>query len=135
MTNRHDKYLRIAALIAEGIPKVANARLASLVVLGRDIISIGTSQRKTHPFQDKYKKHEAAKYWHSETNSIFNALKKMSPSDLSKSTLYVARVKEVNGKMVWGLAKPCSGCTHAITQFDIKQVIYTCEDQSYSKMF
>ena len=134
MKSRHGKFLKLAANIAEAVPKVANAKIASIVVIRNEIISIGTCQYKTHPFQDKYKHHAEARYWHAETNAIFNALKKIDPIDLQKASLYVARVKNKNNEQVWGLAKPCSGCMHAIAQFGLKKVYYTTDSDEYQEL-
>ena len=119
---RSRKYIEITAKIAQDVSPVSNAKLAAIIVLNNQVVSIGTCQYKTHPFQAKYKPNKHADYWHAETNAIFNALRRIKPDDLSNATLYVARVRRDGS---FGMSKPCSGCQHAIDHFHIKQVIYT----------
>ena len=133
--SRHRKYIDLAAKIAEGYPRLFKVRMASLVVYRGEIISTGTVQAKSHPFQGKYAKNEEAIYWHAETHAIYNALKRISPQELTKATMYIARVKNDHGELVWGSAKPCSGCTHAIQQFGLKQVVYTDSADTFREMF
>lgn len=128
--NQNMKILNILTKIAEAVPPVRSARLASAIVLKGDIVSFGVNQLKTHPFQAKYAKNDQALYIHSENAAIIRALKKIDKDDLKKSTLYVARVK--NPGNVWGLACPCEGCMRAIDQFKIKTVVYTNNEEGYS---
>jgi deoxycytidylate deaminase len=128
--NQNVKILNILTKIAEAVPPVRSARLASAIVLKGDIISFGVNQLKTHPFQAKHAKNDQALYMHSENAAIIRALKKIDKDDLKRSTLYVARVK--NPGNIWGLACPCEGCMKAIERFDIKTVVYTNDNQGYS---
>lgn len=120
--------------VAESIDKVGQARVAAAVVLKNDIVSIGFNRRKSHPMQKKYSSHEDAIFMHAEIDAIRGALRNVSVEDLSRSTLYVSRLKFANSesnlskeRMHRGLAKPCSGCTSAIAAFDIKHVCFSTE--------
>ena len=124
ITTKDRKYIELATKLAEDVSPVANARLAAIIVFRNEIVGIGTCKYKTHPFQSKFRNHEQANYWHAETNAIFNALKRITPEDLSKSKLYISRVKQTG----WGLAKPCNGCQHAIDHFHIGEVFYTTDN-------
>jgi hypothetical protein len=92
---------------------------------------MGFNKKKSHPFQRKFSKHEEAIYLHAEIDAIKNALKNVDAETISKSTLYIMRVKyeDMNAKrFVRGLSKPCEGCSRAIAQFGIKKVYYTTEE-------
>ena len=128
--NQNVKILNLLTKMAEAVPPVRSARLASAVVLKGDIVSFGVNQLKTHPFQAKYSKNSQALYMHSENAAILRALKKIGEDELKNSILYVARVK--NPGNVWGLACPCEGCMKAIDKFKIKNVVYTDENERYT---
>lgn len=106
-------------------------KLAAALVYKNDIISIGVNQLKSHPFQKKFSKSEHAIFMHAEISAIVKALKNYSVDIISKSTLYVARVKYMDGHnsiFVDGMAKPCEGCLKAIANLGIKQVCYSTEE-------
>ena len=130
---RHEKVMDLLSVVAEGVPRnttSSGARLAAAVVYKNRIISIGINQKRSHPFQAKYSVNEDAIYLHAETDTIRGALRYLSEKQLSKSTLYVCRVKHENGPespIIWGLSKPCIGCQRAIATFDIKNVVYSEE--------
>lgn len=110
------------------------ARLAAAVVLRGNIISIGFNRKKSHPFQAQFQTNDKQIYLHAETDAINRALKYISTSDLKKATLYVARVKYTDNKSkkaIWAESKPCIGCQKAIFQYEIKNVVHTCEGNTY----
>lgn len=123
-------------------PLAHRAHLASCLVYRNRIVAYGVNQLKTHPFQAQFGRNADAIYWHSETQCIHNALKRINEDMLSSCTLYIARSKIVEGREVIGLAKPCPGCTGAIKHYRIPKVVYTnnIEDSpensfSYSTMW
>lgn len=88
---------------------------------------------KSHPFQKTYAKHEEAIFLHSEVDAIKNAVNaRVDPEIISKSTLYIARQRIIDGDWTQGIAKPCSGCQKCIAAFDINAVIYTLDNHSYA---
>ena len=121
------------AVVAEGVDRnttSSGARLAAAIVYKNRIISIGINQKRSHPFHAKYSVNEDAIYLPAETDTIRGALRYLSEKQLSKSTLYVCRIKHKNGPgspIIWGLSKPCIGCQRAIATFDIKNVVYSEE--------
>jgi deoxycytidylate deaminase len=122
-----ERYIRLLRTIAEDVAPVGKARLAAAVLYKSKIIAIGVNQYKTHPFAVEYSKHPEAMFLHAETDAIFKARKKLTDVELKKSTLIVVRVKSSNqhNETVFGLAKPCTGCTQCITDHGIRTVIYT----------
>lgn len=104
--------------------------VSAALVYRNKIISFGTNQMKTHPYQMRYGKNKQCVFWHAETLAIYNADKKMKFDKISKSTLYVARIKYENTEkenFVSGLALPCDGCMRCIKEYGIKNVIYTLD--------
>lgn len=133
-SDRHVRYLTELADLATRTQPVANARFASSIVIGNEVISTGINQLKSHPFQAKYSKNQDSIFFHSEIAAINKALKFVEPDDLKKAILYIARVKWANQykeKFIWGLARPCFGCSKAIGYFGIKKVIFTTNEQSF----
>ena len=136
---KHEKVMDLLAVVAEGVDRnttSSGARLAAAVVYKNQIITIGVNRKKSHPFQARYSKNEDAIYLHAETDTIRGALRYLSEKQLTKSTLYVCRIKHEDGPgspIIWGLSKPCTGCQRAIATFDIKNVVYSEEGEgSYS---
>jgi len=136
---RHIRYLNILSKVATDTITTPNnnAKLAACVVYKNNLISFGVNERKTHPFQAKYRKNKDSVFLHAETAAIKNALKHLNVEELSKSTLYVCRVKFLNEerqKLIFGLAKPCSGCFHCINIFGIRKVIFSLDNGSYGML-
>jgi deoxycytidylate deaminase len=131
--NSSVKILNLLSLMAEDIDvsQTSNrARLAAAIVYRNRIISIGTNQKKSHPFQKKYAPNEDAIYLHAEVSAIKNALRHIDEKVLAKSTLYICRIKRTgarNSPFTWGISKPCTGCQRAIATFNIKTVVYSEE--------
>lgn len=120
--------------IADGTAPVGTARVAAAIVQRNTIVSIGTNQYKSHPFQLKYGRNADSIYLHAETDAIRRALRKLDVDDLSRCTLYITRLKydgHRKKKSILGLSCPCAGCMRAIVQFEIKKVIFSCDDQTY----
>jgi len=131
---KHDKYFKTLGLIARDLPRVFRAQISAGIVYKNEFISFGSNQLKTHPFQQKFSKHEDAIYLHAETDAIKNALKVLTQEQLARSTLYICRLKQISSedeRKVWGLAKPCPGCQRAIATFGIKDVYYTTDRDNH----
>lgn len=72
---------------------------------------------------------------HAEIDAIKNALKHINISELSKSKLFVTRLRYEASETVIkvanlrrGLAKPCEGCMKAIATFNIKHVCFSTNE-------
>ena len=133
---REKSIFKILDRVAESVEPVSNARMAAAVVYRNDIVAIGTNKRKSHPFQRRFAKHDMAIYLHAEIDAIKNSLRHLSLSELSRSRLYVTRMRYADSerdptpdKLVHGLARPCEGCMRAIATFDISHVCFSTDDQ------
>lgn len=126
--------MKLLDKVAETVEPVSQARLAAAIVYKNDVVSFGTNKAKTHPFQKRFAKHEMAIYLHAEIDAIKNSLRHISIEELSKSKLYVARIRYdsnqknlVRENLKTGLARPCSGCMRAIANFNIKHVCFSTD--------
>lgn len=122
--------LNMLVKVAAANDEFPKARLAAALVHRNKILSVGINRRKTDPMQAKFGKNKDSIFLHAEINCIKNALKEFDVEDIRGSTLYVCRVKGQDSrskKRVWGLAKPCEGCSRAIAEFGIKNVVYTTD--------
>lgn len=135
MKKRDFKAIYMLEKIAQDVPAIKSARIASAIFINNRLISIGTNQNKTCPMQAKYARNEhCGALIHSEINCIKNALRRVDVDDLRHATMYIARMKYLNSdescsQMEWGLCKPCKGCQMAIRAFEIKRVVYTTDSQ------
>jgi tRNA(Arg) A34 adenosine deaminase TadA len=127
---RNEKFLDILTKAAVDIPDpVRNYRLTSAIVYKNSIISFGANSYKTDPFQARWSKNDHAIHLHAEVNAIKNAIKRGGVDILKKSTLYIARVRSINGTgYERAMAKPCIGCRRCIAEFGIKNVVYTTNE-------
>lgn len=122
--------MNILQTLAETVPSHYRGRLAAALVYKNEIISFGMNQMKSHPFQSKFSSNVESIYLHAETDAIRLALKKYDAEIVSKSKLYVCRVKYADTnhtKIIRGLARPCEGCQRAIATFNIKHVCYSTD--------
>jgi deoxycytidylate deaminase len=108
---------------------------SALILYKNEVISLACNRSKSHPFQKRYSKASEAIFLHAEVAAIHNALKKVSLKELSKSTMYVCRVRiNKENKSFFSYSKPCDGCMRAIAEFDIKNVMYTDESGEFVKL-
>ena len=94
-------------------PPVYRTQIAAAIYHKNKFVALGHNSYKTHPFQARFGRHVDCIYLHAETDVIKNALKYLDIHTIKKSSLYVARIKWLDGnkkEMVQGLARPCSGC-------------------------
>ena len=98
-------------------------RMAAVILNKRGhIVSYGMNSRKSDPLAAKYGRHPDAVYPHAELAAIKAALTVISVDELRDCTLYVARVLK-NGEPA--MARPCTGCQRAISEFGIGNVVWT----------
>jgi cytidine deaminase len=131
------KIFSLLKQVAIANPRVSGAKLAAAIVNKNKIISIGVNSMKSSPLQAKYATNkDLSIYLHAEISAIKNALRQIDVEDFKKVSLYVCRVKYdiLTNSIVYGLAKPCSGCMRAIFEFDIKKVYYTLETEGWDQL-
>lgn len=130
----NENILKTLTKVAESNDEYSNARLAAAIVKNNKIISIGINRKKSDPLQARFGKNEDSIYLHAEIHAIKNALREIVVEDLSKCDLYICRVKrpsQKSNKFIWGLSKPCCGCSRAIAEFGIRNVVYTTDEGNY----
>ena len=125
---KNKKIFDVLFRLAEDQPKVAAAKVAAVLIYKGDIVSFGFNSYKTHPFHKRFSAKEDKISLHAETSVVCKAVKRISLEKISKSTLFVCRMKfDMKKISIWGLAKPCVGCQRAIAQFNIRKVLYSEE--------
>lgn len=136
--DKHQKYLNTLGQIASAVEPVATSRLAAAIVYKNEIVAVGINKNKSHPLQKRFSKNTNSIFLHAEIDVIKNALRVISQDELSKSTLYVCRMKYPVGtksRMIRGMACPCPGCSKAIAAFNIPRVIYSLDNTNDYGMF
>jgi tRNA(Arg) A34 adenosine deaminase TadA len=137
LTNKQQKIVRTLFQLARDNDTSTRAKLVAAVVYKNQIVSFGFNSKKSHPFVIPFQKNEDAIYLHAETDAIKNALRTIGIDQLTKCDLYVVRAKYTDknrSDIHLGMAKPCKGCARCISQFGIKRVIYSTDEQSYAYM-
>ena len=121
----NDRILSILIDHAKRSPKIFRVQMTAALGRRGELLrhTISNNSLKTHPFQRQYARHPDAIHLHAEVAAIAKA--KHILDDLSDCELYVARVKNDNGVLVPGNARPCRGCWECIAAFNIKRVHYT----------
>ena len=125
-TNRFFSYLKRLAVDNPGVQ--GRFKLAAAVVYKKYVIATGVNSYKTHPMMNGEGYREGQVFLHAEMDAIRNALKLIDADQLAQCDLYVVRVKRpgIHSKdWIYGLAKPCKGCTKAIAGFGIRNVYYS----------
>ena len=102
--------------------------MAAGIVYKRHLIATGTNQPKTHPLMLTEGYREDQRYRHAEVDAIRNALRLITVEQLKRCELHIVRVKRphiASNNWVYGLAKPCAGCTNVLKRYGIEQVFWT----------
>jgi len=138
MSQRDIRVINLLSRVASDITSpVGKARISACIVYQNEVVSFGINELKSHPLQAKFGKNEDAIYLHAEVSAIKNALRTLTIDNLSKTTLYICRVKyfdQTKQRMIFGLAKPCSGCRRCIRAFDIGRVVYTLDNSGIGEI-
>ena len=113
--------------VATDVTPVGAAKVAAAVLYKGRVVAIGVCRYKSHPYQKQFGRNPHSIYLHAEVDALIKAKRKLTPSELARSTLLVARVKRNHsgGPFVSGNAKPCEGCTKAILSSGIRKVVHT----------
>lgn len=107
-------------------------KLAAGIVFRRHLIATGVNSYKTHPWMNEWGTNSDSIFLHAEIDAIKNSLKLINQSQLERCSMYIVRVKRLSPtdryRWTYGLAKPCDGCMRAITNFNLKQVLWTHDE-------
>ena len=119
--NRAQKGIK-AAINAAHFTNYSRYRVGAAIYIGNRLISIGWNQRKTHP-----KQRSIFRWTHAEMSAIIGTNK----HDLTRSTIYVARITP-GGDVK--MAKPCIDCQRILRAAGIKNIIFTDEQGRTRKL-
>lgn len=134
LNHKDERIMRELLNLAHDAPSDCKTRMAAAVAVRGEVLAWGTNEMRTHPFQAKFAKKDEAVFWHAETKTIHNFLRRHDWELLQKATIYVARIKRpfVRARHhVPGMARPCKGCFSCITQFGIGRVVYSTETEGF----
>lgn len=135
---RDERIIRDLFIQAQDVEPVSQtARLTAAIYVSNRLVSVGHNTYKTSPFQARFAVFgKDVTCLHAEMMAIRNALQRVSVDELRRATLYVARAKREYkaGPWVYGLAKPCQVCQHAIDTFDIRRIVYTTNENTIEEI-
>lgn len=99
-------------------------KMAAGIVYRRHLVSTGVNSYKTHPLMQSPGYRTEQIYMHAEVDAIRNALRLITQDQLSRSAIYVVRVKRTRdcSDYQFGMARPCQGCTRMIASFGLNSV-------------
>ena len=129
-TEMNTKIIEMLNRLAEDNPGIRNRQFkfgAGIVYRG-NLIATGVNSYKTHPMMVQWGQNEDSICLHAEIDAIKNALRLITPSQLSRCDMYIVRVKRpYTTAQTWvhGLAKPCVGCMRALLNFGLEKVYFT----------
>lgn len=107
-STRDLKFFELATMLADD--STCRFRMGAVIAHGARIVALGTNKIKTHPVQRRYGSHVVS--IHAEYAAILRAR-----CDLTGSTLYVARFKDL-------ISKPCASCALLMYEAGIKYMVY-----------
>lgn len=141
MDNRDATRMNMLFEIAQELPGANRrpsgwqARIAAALYYKNEMIALGWNQARTSPFQAKYGSNPEAIFIHAEVHTIRQALRRYDQDELRrmKTTMYVCRSKKVplsknRSRAIWGMSKPCPGCSGAILDFGVNRVVYSLDE-------
>ena len=114
LTRTEQRHLQRAIDIAK--TSTCNQRHGVVIAHGPRILSVAVNTSRNHPSICTDPKREAARH------AEWNALRQLRGVDLSKVTLYSARVHKDD---TMALAKPCKNCQSLIDLLEVGKVVWT----------
>lgn len=109
-------------------------RLASVIVRGGNVISVGYNRHSTNAFVEHYTNQvrghrDYCLSTHAEMDAV---LKGREKTDLRGCKIFVARVRNDNNCL--GMARPCQVCQHVLFNYGIKKAYYSIDANTYGVM-
>lgn len=101
--------------------QIQGSRHSSALVYKRQVLAIGTNQKKSHPLQKRFGGEDKI-CLHSEIAAIVQVINQHGVEVLKSCSLYNLRLTKANRI---GISKPCASCAKAIEAFGIRKVFYT----------
>lgn len=119
LSNRQSAWLDLAAKLA--VDSQCRNRHGAVIVKGGSVLGVGTNKFRNHPKWIHDYDHCS---WHAEIVALRSVIKRSAWVDLSKVTMYIARVASC-GKM--RLSRPCDACWTQLYNAGIRTVVFTTE--------
>ena len=125
MMKREMKFFDMARAVSKTSTYI-RVKIGAVIVSKKQIISVGTNVRKSHPLQKRLNRFRSinvdnmAHSLHAEINAIIRA-----NEDLTNTQIYVYR-EDQNGNLA--NCRPCAACMQEIKKVGIKTIYYTTSD-------
>lgn len=117
LTRAEAVHLRRALAVAS--TSTMRQRHGAVLAAGKRVLAVGVNTSRSHPLVCSHPKTESA--FHAEVS----VLRQLRGADLSKVTLFVARMMR-DGTA--GLSRPCTYCAGAIDAAGMRAVVFTTAD-------
>jgi deoxycytidylate deaminase len=122
MTPFDKRIINVAAGLA-ALSTHPKAHIGAVLVVGRDIISVGVNGRKSHPLQKYYNKFRflddnAHHLMHAELEALVRGRAMIR----SNATMYIYRLLRTGEQ---GMCRPCGGCMRALSDYKIGNIVYS----------
>ena len=128
--NKKDYKMLETAYHVSQLSDFSRARVGCVLRCKNKIISSGFNCNKTHPLQKIYNaerfSEDGIHSLHAETHALLPLLKK--DIDWNNVSIYISRNRYDNGKLTFGMARPCKSCMALIKAVGIKKIFYTTNE-------
>lgn len=95
-------------------------KMCAILAKGNKILSIGFNSHRTHPLQVAKNKNSLNK--DKITHAELDALIGIKPGLAKGSTMYVARIRRLDGQQ--GSSRPCPDCMSILKRHKIRKIVY-----------
>ena len=127
--NKKDKRFISIAKEVSNLSDYKKVKIGAVIVLKREIISVGYNKHKSHPIMKVFnKKYRGFTTKENNLHAEMDALMKCKHLDIDGATIYIYRELK-NGSL--GNCFPCPACQRRIITAGIKRIVYTDYDGIY----
>ena len=128
MNKKDERFISIAREVSN-LSDYRKVKIGAVIVLKREIISVGYNKHKSHPIMKVFnKKYRGFNTKESNIHAEMNALMKCKHINIKGATIYIYRELK-DGSL--GNCFPCPACQRRIITAGIKRIVYTYYDGIY----
>ena len=128
MNKKDERFISIAREVSN-LSDYKKVKIGAVIVLKREIISVGYNKHKSHPIMKVFnKKYRGFNTKESNIHAEMQALVKCKHINIKGATIYIYRELK-DGSL--GNCFPCPACQRRIITAGIKRIVYTDYDGIY----
>ena len=128
MNKKDERFISIAREVSN-LSDYKKVKIGAVIVLKREIISVGYNKHKSHPIMKVFnKKYRGFNTKESNIHAEMNALMKCTAIPINGATISISRAFK-DGSI--GNCFPCPACQRRIITAGIKKIVYTDYDGIY----